>query len=83
MKDKKTKIRYSAMEKKAYYTGLGVGLTGQGPSSSELTRRAVDMMNKKEQASYIAGFERGQDNASILTGIRNNKKWFWYFKLKN
>lgn len=76
MKKTNKKIKYSSMEKRAYYTGLGVGLTGQGPSNSKLTRRAVDMMSEKEHASYIAGFERGQDNASIISGIRNNKKWF-------
>ncbi len=76
-KNFKTKKRYTALEKKAYYTGLGVGLAGQGgPRTSNLTRRAAELMSEKEYSSYLAGFEHGQDNSSVLSGIRNKKKWF-------
>ena len=68
--------KYSSMEKKAYYTGFGVGLTGCGTSSQGLTRRAYEMMTDKEQASYIKGYERGIDNSNIIAGIRNHRKWF-------
>lgn len=68
--------KYSTMEKKAYYTGFGVGLTGAGTTTHGLTRRAFSMMTEKEKESYINGYEKGLDNASINVGIRNNKKWF-------
>lgn len=72
----KKKLKYSAIEKKAYYTGLGVGLTGNGPSSNLLTRKAVDLMTDKEFNSYLAGYEKGLDNSSIRAGIRKKNKWF-------
>lgn len=64
------------MQKKAYYTGFGVGLTGSGSTSNGLTKRAFRMMSDKEQDSYICGYEKGLDNASIIAGTRNKKKWF-------
>lgn len=72
----KRKRKYSALERKAYYTGLGVGLTRNGPSNTGLTRKAFEMMSDKEKSSYLKGYEKGLDNPSILAGIRNNKKWF-------
>lgn len=76
MKNKNKKQKYSSLEKKAYYTGMGVGLSGDGPSNGRLTSRMKQMMTEKEFESYINGYERGLDNVTILAGIRNPKKWF-------
>ena len=72
---KKKKI-YSNLEKSAFYTGFGVGLTGAGSTTSGLTRNAFNMMSDKEKQSYINGYSKGLDNVSIKTGMRNNKKFF-------
>lgn len=76
MNNHKAKKKYSAMERKAFYTGFGVGLTGNGSSSSGQTRKAFAMMTKKEQASYINGYEKGLDNRCVSSGCRDNKRWF-------
>lgn len=75
-KRKRKKTKYSALENKAFYTGLGVGLTSVGPTMTPLTRKAWMMMNEKERMSYMNGYEKGLDNASISAGIRDPKKWF-------
>ena len=72
----KRKKKYSSMEKKAYYTGFGVGLTGAGTTTHGITRKAFVLMSEKEQTSYINGYEKGLDNGSIHAGIRNKKNWF-------
>lgn len=61
---------YSSKEKKAYYTGYGVGLTGTGSTTDGLTRKAYMMMSDKEKSSYIAGYQKGLDNPDILAGIK-------------
>ena len=68
--------KYSHLEKKAYYTGLGVGLTGCGSSSDGLTRKAFNMMTNKEKESYIKGYQKGLDNPSVHSGYRNKGSWF-------
>lgn len=71
------KPKYSAMEKRAYFTGLGVGLTGQPPfTRKNQTRKAVDMMSLKEYLSYSNGFVKGVDNTSIKVGSRKKGRWF-------
>ena len=71
------KPKYSSMEKRAYYTGFGVGLTGQPPfTRKNQTRKAVDMMSLKEFQSYSNGFGKGVDNTSIKVGSRKKGRWF-------
>ena len=71
------KPKYSSMEKRAYFTGLGVGLTGQPPfTRANQTRKAVDMMTPKEFQSYSNGFGRGVDNVSVKVGCRKKGRWF-------
>ena len=71
------KPKYSPTEKAAYYTGLGVGLTGQPPfTRANQTRKAVDMMSLKEFQSYSNGFGKGVDNTSIKVGSRKKGRWF-------
>ncbi len=77
MKNKKfnsKKQSYSALEKKAYYTGFGVGLAdapGQG-----LVERAYWQMSDKERESYWNGFFFGKDNMCVRAGTRDSKTWF-------
>lgn len=71
------KPKYTAMEKRAYFTGLGVGLTNCSPySSKNQTSKAVDMMTDKEFQSYVNGFGHGRDNTSIKVGSRKKGRWF-------
>ena len=71
------KPKYTAMEKRAYYTGLGVGLTGCSlHSGKNQTRKAVDMMSLKEYLSYSNGFGKGVDNVSVKVGCRKKGRWF-------
>ena len=76
-KIKRKRKHFSTLEKKAYYTGMGVGFTGEGPSSGHITSKAFRMMSEKERISYINGYEKGLDNPAVLAGIRNRKKWFF------
>ena len=68
--------KYSNLEKKAYYTGMGVGLTGCGSSTDGLTRKAMSMMTDKEKKSYMNGYEKGLGNSCVQSGFRNKGKWF-------
>ena len=73
---KNKRKKYSANEKRAYFTGFGVGLTGNSPSSDRDTRRLKNFLTDKEFNSYMKGYEKGLDNPSLRAGIRNPKKWF-------
>lgn len=76
-KYKNFKPKYTAMEKRAYYTGLGVGLTCSPPySSKNQTGKAVEMMSHSKMQSYINGFGHGIQNTSIKIGSRKKGKWF-------
>lgn len=67
--------KYSTNEKRAYYTGFGVGLADCAPSEG-LVGRARSMMTDRENESYINGYSKGLNNALVAAGFRNSKKWF-------
>lgn len=68
--------KYSANEKKAYYTGLGCGLAKTFPTGGTQLRKAYEMMSEKEKESFINGYEKGERNVTVQVGMRDPKKWF-------
>ena len=73
---KKRRKSFSKLEKAAFYTGFGVGLTGEGSTNSGLTSKAYGMMSDKEKRSYINGYAKGIGNSSISSGFRFKNRWF-------
>lgn len=75
-KPKPDKKKYSSMEKKAYYTGFGCGVTGENTTSNLKLKTMHKLMTKKEKESFSNGYAKGFDNSAIDVGMRDRKKWF-------
>lgn len=55
----KSKKQYSLKEKRAYYKGFGVGITGSSYFDGYSEKEFVNLKNEKETASFLNGFLKG------------------------